>query len=91
MQYARQYESRGDELKAKDFYRQSVLEVTEGIVNARIGLDWLPESLMMAGDAYEKLELQEAARNVYNQVKVFFPKTKWEKLSSERIANLPQS
>jgi tetratricopeptide (TPR) repeat protein len=91
VQYARQYESRGDELKAKDFYRQSVLEVTEGIVNARIGLDWLPESLMMAGDAYEKLELQEAARNVYNQVKVFFPKTKWEKLSSERIANLPQS
>ena len=91
VQYARQYESRGDELKAKDFYRQSVLEVTEGIVNARIGLDWLPESLMMAGDAYEKLELQEAARNVYNQVKVFFPKTKWEKISSERIANLPQS
>ena len=91
VQYARQFESRGDELKAKDFYRQSVLEVTEGIVNARIGLDWLPESLMMAGDAYEKLELQEAARNVYNQVKVFFPKTKWEKLSSERIANLPQS
>jgi len=91
VQYARQFESRGDELKAKDFYRQSVLEVTEGIVNARIGLDWLPESLMMAGDAYEKLEHQEAARNVYNQVKVFFPKTKWEKLSSERIANLPQS
>ena len=29
VQYARQFESRGDELKAKDFYRQSVLEVTE--------------------------------------------------------------
>ena len=26
------------------------------------GLDWLPESLMMAGDAYENLELTEAAR-----------------------------
>ncbi len=91
VQYARQYEARGDELKAGDFYRQSVLEVTEGIVNARIGLDWLPESLMMAGDAYEKLELQEAARNVYNQVKVFFPKTKWEKMSAERLAELPPS
>ena len=66
-------------MKSADYYRQSVLEVTEGIVNARIGLDWLPESLMMAGDAYEKLELQEAAKNVYNQVQVFFPKTKWEK------------
>lgn len=91
VQYARQYEARGDELKSADFYRQSVLEVTEGIVNARIGLDWLPESLMMAGDAYEKLELQEAAKNVYNQVRVFFPKTKWEKMSTERLAKLPQT
>jgi tetratricopeptide (TPR) repeat protein len=91
IQYARQYEARGDELKAADYYRQSVLEVTEGIVNARVGLDWLPESLMMAGDAYEKLELIEAAKNVYNQVKVFFPKTKWEKMSMDRIAALPSS
>jgi len=91
VQYARQFEARGDEFKSADYYRQSVLEVTEGIVNARIGLDWLPESLMMAGDAYEKLELQEAARNVYNQIKVFFPKTKWEKMSIERLAKLPQS
>ena len=91
VQYARIHEARGEELKSVDYYRQSVLEVTEGIVNARIGLDWLPESLMMAGDAYEKLELQEAARNVYNQIKVFFPKTKWEKMSIERLANLPQS
>ena len=91
IQYARQYEARGDELKAADYYRQSVLEVTEGIVNARVGLDWLPESLMMAGDAYEKLELIEAAKNVYNQVKVFFPKTKWEKMSMDRMAALPSS
>lgn len=91
VQYARQYEARGDEFKSSEYYRQSVLEVTEGIVNARIGLDWLPESLMMAGDAYEKLDLPEAATNVYNQVKVFFPKTKWEKLSIERLEKLPQS
>lgn len=91
VQYARQYEARGDEFKSSEYYRQSVLEVTEGIVNARIGMDWLPESLMMAGDAYEKLDLPEAATNVYNQVKVFFPKTKWEKLSIERLGKLPQS
>jgi len=91
VQYARQYEARGDEFRASEYYRQSVLEVTEGIVNARIGLDWLPESLLMAGDAYEKLDLHEAAKNVYNQVKVFFPKTKWEKMSLERLAKLPQT
>lgn len=91
VQYARQSEARGDTLKAAEYYRQSVLEVTEGIVNARVGLDWLPESLMMAGDAYEKLELFEAAKNVYNQVKVFFPKTKWEKMSMDRLASMPSS
>jgi len=91
IQYARRYEDAGDDLKASEYYRQSVLEVTEGIVNARIGLDWLPESLMMAGDAYEKLELNEAAKNVYNQVVVFFKETKWEKLSQARLDALPQS
>jgi tetratricopeptide (TPR) repeat protein len=91
VQYARQFEARGDEYRASEYYRESVLEVTEGIVNARIGLDWLPESLLMAGDAYEKLDLHEAAKNVYNQVKVFFPKTKWEKMSLERLAKLPQA
>jgi len=91
VQFARQDEAKGDEFGASEHYRQSVLEVTEGIVNARIGLDWLPESLLMAGDAYEKLDLHEAAKNVYNQVKVFFPKTKWEKMSLERLAKLPQT
>lgn len=91
VQYARQHEARGEELKSAEYYRQSVLEVTEGIVNARIGLDWLPESLLMAADAYEKLDLHEAAKNVYNQVKVFFPKTRWEKLSIERLSKLPQT
>ena len=91
IQYARRFEDAGDNAKASEYYRQSVLEVTEGIVNARIGLDWLPESLMMAADAYEKLELNEAARNVYNQVVVFFKETKWEKKSQARLAALAES
>ena len=32
-------EEAGDNAKASEYYRQSVLEVTEGIVNAR--LDWI--------------------------------------------------
>ena len=89
VQYARQFEQAGDSVKAAEFYRQSVLEVTEGIVSARVGLDWLPESLMMAGDAYEKLELNEAAKNVYKQVKIFYDGTKWAAESEKRLANLP--
>ena len=91
VQYARQYEQGGNELKAAKFYRQSVLEVTEGIVSARVGLDWLPESLLMAGDAYEKLNLNEAAMNVYKQVSIFYEGSKWAVESKKRLDALPAS
>jgi tetratricopeptide (TPR) repeat protein len=91
VQYARQYEQGGNELKAAEFYRQSVLEVTEGIVSARVGLDWLPESLLMAGDAYEKLNLNEAAMNVYKQVSIFYEGSKWAVESKKRLDALPAS
>mgnify|MGYP003972252705 FL=1 len=91
VQYARQYEQGGNELKAAEFYRQSVLEVTEGIVSARVGLDWLPESLLMAGDAYEKLNLHEAAMNVYKQVSIFYKGSKWAVESKKRLDALPSS
>ncbi len=89
VQYARQFEAAGDKVKSSEYYRQSVLEVTEGIVTARVGLEWLPESLIMAAEAYENLELNDAARNVYKQVMIFYKSTKWEKQSEEKLANLP--
>jgi tetratricopeptide (TPR) repeat protein len=89
VQFARQYEALGKERESAEYYRQSVLEVTEGIVSARVGLAWLPESLIMAAEAYENLELNDAARNVYKQVMIFYKSTKWEKQSAERLANLP--
>jgi len=78
-------------VKATEYYRHSVLEVTEGIVMARVGLDWLPESLLMAGDAYEKLNLNDAARNVYGQVDIFYKGSVWATESKKRIAVLPPS
>ena len=91
VQYARQYEQAGNQLKAKDFYRESVLEVTEGIVSARVGLDWLPESLMMAGSAYEKLKLNKSAENVYKQITKFYEGSKWATESQKRLEALPAS
>ena len=88
VQYARRFEASGDEIKAAEFYRQSVEEVTEGIVSARVGLEWLPECLLMAADAYEKLQQVEAAKNVYEQVTRFFPDSKWDTLSRKRLEAL---
>ena len=89
VQYARQHEAAGNSEKSADYYRQSVLEVTEGIVTARVGLDWLPESLIMAAEAYENLQLNDAARNVYKQVMIFYKSTKWEQISKQRMSVLP--
>ena len=91
VQYAKQYEQAGNQLKANDFYRESVLEVTEGIVSARVGLDWLPESLMMAGSAYEKLNLNKSAENVYRQITKFYEGSKWATESQKRLEALPAS
>ncbi len=89
VQYARRYEAQGNEERAEHYYRESVLEVTEGIVMARVGLDWLPESLLMAGSAYEKLNFNEAARNIYQQVVIFYKDSAWAAEGKKRIANLP--
>ena len=91
IQYAKRYEAQGDKIKAAEYYRHSVLEVTEGIVMARVGLDWLPESLLMAGGAYEKLKLNDAARNIYRQVGIFYKDSNWAAESKKRIAALPPS
>jgi len=91
IQYAKRFETAGDKVKAAEYYRESVLEVTEGIVMARVGLDWLPESLLMAGGAYEKLNLNDAARNVYRQVEIFYKDSNWSVESKKRIAALPPS
>ena len=88
VQFARRYEAAGDQEQSAEYYRQSVVEVTEGIVSARVGLDWLPESLLMAGDAYEKLEQVDAAKNVYQQVTRFFPGTQWDSKSQKRLQAL---
>jgi TolA-binding protein len=42
----------------------------------------------MAGDAYEKLQQVEAAKNVYEQVTRFFPDSKWDTLSRKRLEAL---
>ena len=88
VQFARRYEAAGDQEQSAEYYRQSVVEVTEGIVSARVGLDWLPESLIMAGDAYEKLEQVDAAKNVYQQVTRFYKSTKWDSKSQKRLQAL---
>lgn len=89
LQYARIQERQGASEAAESFYNQSVIEVTEGIVSSRVGLDWLPEALLMAAHGYEKLEAADSAKNIYRQMKVFYKGTNWADIANKRLGSAP--
>ena len=69
-----------------------MLETVNNIcITMNADIDWLPESLLMAGSAYEKLNLNEAANNVYKQVSIFYKDSAWATESKKRMAALPPS
>ncbi len=88
LRYARMQEQSGG-ASAESYYNQAVIEVTEGIVSSRVGLDWLPEALLMAAHGYEKLDATESARNVYRQMQVFYKDTQWAKIATSRLGAAP--
>ena len=45
----------------------------------------------MAGDAYEKLNLNKSAENVYKQVTKFYEGSKWATESQKKLEALPPS
>lgn len=89
LNYARIQEQRGATEAAESYYNQSVIEVTEGIVSSRVGLDWLPEALLMAAHGYEKLEAADSAKNIYRQMTVFYKGTNWATIANKRLGTAP--
>ncbi|MFP6899669.1 MAG: hypothetical protein VCA36_01920 [Opitutales bacterium] len=89
LNYARMQERSGATEASEAYYNQSVIEVTEGIVSSRVGLDWLPEALLMAAHGYEKLSAKESAKNVYLQMQAFYKGTQWEAIATKKLGASP--
>ncbi len=68
---------------------KAMAEVSRGVVYTDVGTDWAPEIVYTSGFCYEQLGNPDAAREVYNEVVLFYPKTEWGKKSEERRAALP--
>lgn len=49
-------------------------KVSEAVVFSRIGYSWVPEILALSAQCYEKKGMPDTAKNVYRELKVFFPK-----------------
>ena len=105
LQKARKAEQARNIEKAEENYNGAVTEVTEGIVSSRVGLDWLPETLLMAAYFYEKLattnsasdkpdpkaveSARNAAKNIYRQMLVFYKGTSWATLATKKLGAVP--
>ena len=49
-------------------------KVSEAVVFCRIGYTWVPEILALSAQCYEEKGMADTAKNVYRELKVFFPK-----------------
>jgi len=48
--------------------------ISEAVVYSRIGYEWVPEILALSAQCYAKKGLVDTAKNVYQELKVFYPK-----------------
>jgi len=49
-------------------------KVSEAVVYSRIGYSWVPEILALSAECYKEKKKPETAKNVYGELKIFFPK-----------------
>jgi len=71
----------------KKEFENAIKEVTEGIVSSRVGLDWLPEALLMAAVGYESVQANESANNIYRQMIVFYKDTHWAAYATKKLSS----
>ena len=74
------------ESNRKEKFENAIKEVTEGIVSSRVGLDWLPEALLMAAVGYESIQAKESADNIYRQMQVFYKDTHWAVYANKKLS-----
>lgn len=72
---------------SKEEFENAIKEVTEGIVSSRVGLDWLPEALLMAAVGYESIQAKESADNIYRQMEVFYKDTHWAAYAIKKLSS----
>ncbi|MFW5882760.1 MAG: tetratricopeptide repeat protein [Verrucomicrobiota bacterium] len=74
-------------LQSED-YQSAMDEVSQGVVFARIGYRWAPELLYTSALCYNELDRPETARNIYEQILLFYPNSVWADRSKAAIKQL---
>ncbi len=70
-------------------YTSAMQEIAQGVVTVDVSYNWAPELIYLAGLCYENLDFPDTAREVYNEIMLFYPDNKWAKEAETGITRLP--
>jgi len=70
-------------------YRAAMEEVAQGVVAVDVSYNWAPELIYTTGLCYENLDFPDTAREVYNEIVLFYPESKWAQAAEEGLMRLP--
>lgn len=71
-------------------YAKALDILTRGFVRAQTSYSWVPETLFLIGDCYKETKDPLAARNVWTELTVLYPETRWAKRANKQLPLLPK-
>ncbi len=70
---------------------QALVEVSQGVVFSSINYTWAPELRYLIAQCYEDTGKIKVAKDVYNEIALFFPNSSWTDKSKSQIELINQS
>ncbi|GHB99254.1 tetratricopeptide repeat protein [Cerasicoccus arenae] len=70
-------------------YTAAMEEVAKGVVATDVSYNWSPELIYTTGLCYENLDFPDTAREVYHEIVLFYPESKWAKEAEGGLMRLP--
>lgn len=70
-------------------YTAAMEQASQGVVAVDVSYNWAPELIYTTGLCYENLDFPDTAREVYNEIVLFYPENKWAKEAENALLRLP--
>jgi len=71
-------------------YVPALTSLSQAIVYSDLSDDWMPELLYNTGVCYAAIDQPETARQVFNELEIFFPENPWTDKGRQRMQSLPE-
>lgn len=68
---------------------EAMKAISRGVVYTDVSDDWAPELIFKAGSLYEQFKKPDTAREIYDEIMLFYPSTVWAEKSKVQLEGLP--